>query len=126
MATYAIDTAQTFTACMLMATGPRLKFGSSEQDVSAAGEKKWEVQAAVSFIPEYGMKAQSDILSVTVTGTDPGQGINPGSPIELVNLRVGIVAPEKADNGKVRGGKPYWQASGIRVVNGHRPPAKAE
>lgn len=121
MATYAIDTRNTFTAVFLMATGPRNKFGSQEQDVNAAGEKKWEVQASVLFVPEYGMKAQSDILSVTVTGADPGEGIAPGTPIELVNLRLGIVAPEASDTGKglrVRGGKAYYQASGIRPATG--------
>lgn len=34
-----------------------------------------------------------------------------GSPIEFVNLRLGIMVPEVGDEGRARGGKPYYQAA---------------
>lgn len=121
--TMAIDTASTFTRILLMGAGPKTKFGSTDQDVSASGEKKWEVQAAVTYHSEYGMKPFSEVISVTVTGpaADPAEAIAPGSPIEFDRLRVGFSSPEQRENGKgIRGGRPWYQASGIRQAHGQR------
>ena len=57
--TLTIDTNATFQAVLLMASGPKLKFGSTEQDISARGERKWDVQAAVTYHAEPGMKPVS-------------------------------------------------------------------
>src|SRR5580692_13172258 len=76
--TLTIDTAATFQAVLLMASGPKLKFGSTKQDISARGERKWDVQAAVTFHAEPGMKPVSEVIAVTVTGpgTDPCAGLD--------------------------------------------------
>ena len=66
--TLTIDTTATFQAVLLMASGPKLKFGSTEQDISARGERKWDVQAAVTYHAEPGMKPVSEVIAVTVTG----------------------------------------------------------
>ena len=63
--TLTIDLAATFQAVILMASGPKLKFGTTEQDISARGERKWEVQAAVTYIAEPGLKAVSEVIAVT-------------------------------------------------------------
>jgi hypothetical protein len=52
--TLTIDTTATFQAVLLMASGPKLKFGSTEQDISARGEREWDVQAAVTYHAEPG------------------------------------------------------------------------
>ena len=102
-----------------LATMPRLKFGSTEQDVSRDGEKKWTVQAAVTYVPEFGMKAVAEVIEVTVTGgDDPSAIIAPGTPVEFNRLRVGVSAPEKRDNGRVVGGKLYWMATAVRPLSG--------
>ena len=77
--TLAIDTSATFQAVLLMASGPKLKFGSTEQDISARGERKWDVQAAVTYHAEPGMKPVSEVIAVTVTGpaTDPCATVTP-------------------------------------------------
>ncbi len=71
---------------------PKLKFGSTEQDVSARGERKWDLQAAVTYVAEAGMKAVSEVISVTVTGpaTDPCASITPGTAIVFDKMRVGF------------------------------------
>ena len=71
--TLTIDIAATFQAVLLMASGPKLKFGSTEQDICARGERKWDVQAAVTYVAEPGLKPVSEVIAVTVTGpaTDP-------------------------------------------------------
>src|SRR5260370_3828551 len=112
--TLTIDTSVTFQAVLLMASGPKLKFGSTEQDISARGERKWDVQAAVTYFAEPGMKAVSEVISVTVTGpaTDPCASITPGTPIVFDKMRVGFSAPEARENGRaIRGRRPWSPAS---------------
>ena len=125
--TYMIDPARTFSTMILMSSGPRLKFGSAtEQEVSAAGEKKWTADVAVTHHPAApGMRAISEVISVVITGppSDPGASIPQGSPVEFPDLRLGIMAPEQGETGRIRGGKPYFMASGIRAANG-RPAGK--
>jgi len=73
--TLTIDTAATFQAVLLMASGPKLKFGSTEQDISARGERKSDVQAAVTYHAEPGMKPVSEVIGVTdIGGTEPEPG----------------------------------------------------
>jgi hypothetical protein len=120
--TLTIDTTATFQAVLLMASGPKLKFGSTEQDISARGERKWEVQAAVTYHAEPGMKPISEVISVTVTGpgADPCASITPGAPIVLDKLRVGFSVPEARENGRgIRGGRPWYQAADV-----HQQPAQ--
>ena len=94
--TLTIDTGATFQTVLLMASGPKLKFGSTEQDISARGERKWDVQAAVTYHAEPGMKAISEVIAVTVTGpgTDPCASIPAGTSIVFDRLRVGFSVPE--------------------------------
>jgi hypothetical protein len=115
--TYTIDTAATFATALLMASGPRTKFGSDAQDVSAEGEKKWTVQAVVMAHPEPGRQPQSEVISVTITGgaNDPAAGMMPGTPIQFDGLRLGVSTPEKRGE-RVSGGKPFFSAAGIRAA----------
>jgi hypothetical protein len=118
--TITVSQQETFsTPPIAIAAGPRLKFGSTEQDVSRDGEKKWTVQAAVTYVAEYGMKPVAEIIEVTVTGGDnPAEILTPGTTVEFNRLRVGVSAPEKRDNGRVVGGKLYWMATGVRPASG--------
>lgn len=126
--TFTIDTKNTFTSALYMSAGPKLKFGSAEQDISATGERKWEVQAAVTFHAEYGMRPVSEVIVITVTGgDDPARGLQAGAPIEFDRLRVGMTAPEARQDGRgIRGGKPYYQAAGIRQLRQAQHPQPAE
>jgi hypothetical protein len=126
--TLTIDTTATFQALLLMASGPKLKFGSTEQDISARGERKWDVQAAVTFHAEPGMKPVSEVIAVTVTGpaTDPCAGLASGTAIVFDRLRVGFSVPEARENGRgIRGGRPWYQAGDVHAAHTGRP-AKTE
>lgn len=108
----------------VMASGPKLKFGSTEQDISTRGERKWDVQAAVTFHPEPGMKPVSEVIAVTVTGppTDPCGSIPTGSSIAFDRLRVGFSVPEARENGRgIRGGRPWYQATNVHQAHLARP-----
>lgn len=126
--TFVISPAETFSALLLMSSGAKTEFGTSEQAVSAAGEKKWEAQVAATWRQEpaalaAGRRPVAEVITVTITGgaTDPAAGIAPGSPVELDGFRVGVSTPEKTERGGLRGGKPWYSATAIRSLNGHRP-----
>lgn len=115
----------TFAAMILMSVGEKMRFGTDVPEVSASGEKKYTVEVAVQYRPENGMKPVSEVISATITGGDHHAilGIPPGSPVALDGLRCGVSAPEKRDDGRVRGGRLYFMASAIRPAgaSGMRP-----
>jgi hypothetical protein len=122
--TLTVDTAATFQAVLLMASGPKLKFGSTEQDISARGERKWDVRAAVTYHAESGLKPVSEVIAVTVTGpaNDPCASIPPGTPIVFDKMRVGFSPPEARENGRgIRGGRPWYQANNVHQAQHSRP-----
>jgi hypothetical protein len=126
--TYMLDPARTFSTVILMGSGPRKKFGTEEQEISAAGEKKWSLECAVThYPPAPGARAVSEVITVGITGppSDPAAAIPPGSVVELVDLRLGVMAPEVRDTGRLAGGRPFFQATSVRPVNG-RPAGKGE
>jgi hypothetical protein len=110
------ETFQTPPLCM--SVGPRNKFGTDQQDITRNGERKWSCQVAVSYFPDYGMRAVAEVIEVGLTGEDPGLKIQPGQPVQFDRLRVGATAPEKTEEGRVRGGRLYWQADGVRPFSG--------
>ncbi len=118
--TMTISTPETFASVIFMGSGPKQEFGTDRQAISASGERKWEVQCAVTFHAEYGMRPVAEVITVTVMGTDPGAGIQPGTQVEFDHLRVGFSAPEKRENGRIAGGRPWYQANGVRPL-GVRP-----
>lgn len=114
MPTLTINTAQTFAAVLLMACGPKIDYDTKTQAKAKDGTPKWEAQCAVTYLAEPGQRAVSEVISVTITThTDPGAGLTAPCPIEFTDLRVGVSAPEVRD-GRARGGKPWYQSSGMR------------
>lgn len=113
---YTIDTAASFTLAILMSAGPREEFQKpGVQEHAKDGTPKWSCTIGVSSPPVGAFPAQSDMITVTVTQpNDPALDITPGMPVTLIDLRVGVSAPEKRDNGRIAGGKSFFQASGIR------------
>jgi hypothetical protein len=126
--TFKIDTAGTFATAILMASAAKAEFGQpGQQAVSASGERKWQTDLAVTFhANQPGMRPVSEVISVTITGppTDPAAGIPVGALVELDDFRVGWTAPESRENGRVRGGRPWYSAAGIRQA--HQRGSKGE
>jgi hypothetical protein len=114
-----VDQQSTFaTPPLVMSVGPRLKFGTDQQDITRNGERKWSVQVAVSYFPDYGMRAVAEVIEVGLTGDDPSHAVQPGMPVQFDRLRVGATSPEKTDEGRVRGGRLFWQADAVRPFSG--------
>ena len=119
-----VDTDATFSTMILMGIAEKMKFGTDVPEVSALGEKKYTAEIAVQYRPE-GMRPVSEVISATITGGDHSAilGIAPGSPVVLEGLRCGVSAPEKRDDGRVRGGRLYFMASAIRsAASSYRAP----
>jgi hypothetical protein len=118
--TIVVDQQSTFASPpFVMSVGPRLKFNSTEQDISRDGQRKWSCQVAVSYHAENGMRAQAEVIEVTIAGEDPSAIVQPGMPVQFDRLRVGFSTPEmNSESGRIRGGKPFWQADGVRPFSG--------
>lgn len=122
-----VDSARTFAAVLCMNAGPKLAFGTDQQDITKDGEKKWLVQAAVTYTSAPGERVVSEVIDVTVLGGDQAPAVKSGDQIELVDLRIGISAPQARENGKgIAGGRPWYQASGVRPAGAFRSGKAAE
>lgn len=123
-ARYVVDRS-TFSNCLLLSSGPKMKFGTAEQDVSMTGERKWKVSVAATFAAEPGRQPFSELLDVTILGgADPATGITPGTAVEFEGLVVSTIPPEQGERG-IKGGKPWHMARAVRPANG-RPAAAAK
>jgi hypothetical protein len=118
-----IDQAASFQACIFMAGGPKPEFGNADrQATDSNGVPKWEVACSVMEPPTMpGRRPNLEPLSVTITSVDdPTEGLVQGQPVVFDTLRVGATAPtaKQADDGeaKVRGGRFYYSAQGVRAA----------
>jgi hypothetical protein len=116
MPTLVVDANATFATVLLMSAAPKEKFQQpGQQDVSADGTPKWVAQLAVTYNAENGMAPASEVLNVSIASHgNPADSIAAGSPVMPDGLRVGWNAPEKRDNGSIRGGRPWYSATGLR------------
>jgi hypothetical protein len=115
-ATVVIDQQQTFAGPPIaLTTAPKLEFGTDTQAVTRDGERRWIVQVACTYAAEPGMRAQAEVIEVTINGEDPSLTIAPGAAVEFKQLRMGISAPERRGD-RVVGGKPWYSATGVRPV----------
>ena len=134
-----VDTVNTFSSLFLLSCGPRMRFQTAqeranglapEQDRTRDGQLKFECQVAVTYHSLPGARIQSEVLSVTITGsTDPAASVPPG-PVELDGLRCGLSTAEAGEGGRIRGGKLWWQADRIFAfgtsTNGSKSYGKSE
>jgi hypothetical protein len=121
--TFAVDVAATFTSAMLVSSMPKEIFGTNgQQETAKDGTPKWTIEAAVTFTPTIpGMKPLSELITVTITDrTQPGQGLNPGTPIVFDGFRVGL-NPAELKNERLRGGKLWYSAAGLRSLVAAQP-----
>lgn len=120
-----IDQAQTFAAVIFMGSEPKAKFeGTGQmkedgkekmrlagQDTNADGIPKWSVQVSLAprHIPGAKMQDKPEMVNISfTTEKDPGEGVHPGLPVELVNL---------AFHHDKQRGMAYWSASEVRPLN---------
>jgi hypothetical protein len=105
-----------FQRLMLVTIEPKTDRETGAQFTSKDGtERKWTVQVVASLPSRFDSgRTESEVLSVTVTcAEDPREYISEGEPVAFADFTVGVMPPEAGDNGRIRGGKLFWQASGV-------------
>jgi hypothetical protein len=110
-----------FTRLMLVAIEPRTDRDTGVQLTNRDGtERKWTAQVVVSLPSRWDAgRTESDVLQVTVTcADDPTSKIAEGDQVWFDNLTVGVMPPEQSESGRIRGGKLFWQASGVQSRSG--------
>jgi hypothetical protein len=114
--TVAVDTAASFSVCIFMGCEVKADYNTGEAQRNAAGLLKWSVTIAAQTNPVGGQRSTAETISITIPAADdPCEGLPPGTPVVLEDLRVGTVDPEMRGD-RIRGGKPYFQASGVRSM----------
>jgi len=106
-----------FTRLMLVEIAPKADRDTGAQYTSKDGsERKWTVQVVASLPSRFDVsRTDSEVLAVTVTcSEDPREYVTEGDPVEFDGFTVGVMPPESGENGRIRGGKLFWQASGVR------------
>jgi len=111
----AIDTKSTFAAAIFLGASQKMLFGTDQPDVAKDGQRKFAADIAVTYLAEPGRKPVSEVISVSVLGTDPAATITAGSPVEFDGLTCGVMAPQRNERGGVSGGKLYFMARAIRA-----------
>ncbi len=90
--TFKVDQAATYAAIAFVQALPKTKFGSNEPDLTKDGVPKWSVELLVVPRVGPGMQAKSELLRVGVAShEDPGHGLAPMSPVQLVDFEVGVM-----------------------------------
>lgn len=132
---FAIDQAATFSGVAFVQSSPKTVFGSPDvKDTVADGRIKWEVQVIAGFKDQFGNQSH-EIMKVNIAShTDPGDGMAQYTPVQLINLVVGVIPAEIGQdrNGaaKVKGGSTWFRADELRPIaapsSGRRQSAPAE
>jgi hypothetical protein len=126
--TITIDARNTYAAAIFMGATAKTIYGTDEPDISRDGQRKYAADVAVTYLAEPGRKPVSEVISVSILGTDPAASVPAGSAVEFDRLRCGVSQAERNDRGGVRGGRLYFMADGIRSAaspNGSRPLASS-
>jgi hypothetical protein len=113
---YKIDQARTFGSLMLLGVSPKLVFGdNARQETTKAGVPKWVAQLAAEF-RAFGRPVR-ELINVTIDAEkDPGQGIAPGTFMELIDFEIGVMEKRNRD-GQVVGVQVWYRASAMRPTS---------
>jgi hypothetical protein len=108
-----------FTKLMLVQIEPKADRDTGVQFTSRDGtERKWVAQVVASLPSRFDAnRTESDLLNVTVTcADDPRDSVSEGDAVQFKDLTAGVMNPEQdAETGRIRGGKLFWTASGLRT-----------
>lgn len=113
---FKIDQAQTFGSLMLLGASPKFAFGQGErQETSKAGVPKWIVQLAAEF-RAFGRPVR-ELINVTIESErDPGQGVVPGTYMELIDFEIGVMEKRNRE-GQPIGVQVWYRASAMRPTS---------
>lgn len=121
---FTVEQAATFDFVMLMAVEPKLAFKSDQQETTKDGVGKWEAHLSAGF-KVFG-KTEYTMLKVgLVAESNPGEGIAPGTPVELRGFQIGVmdkvVKDRETGESKTVGAQVWYRADGIRSTAATAP-----
>lgn len=127
--TFKIDQNATFNSVHLMSVEPKTQFKSDKQDETKDGTPKWQAKVAVTY--EVFGRNESEILNVNLTSrNDPGEGVQPFTPVVLEGLEVNVSEKKDRDNKIIPGIQQWYRADAIKPAasptSGGRSKASAE
>jgi hypothetical protein len=121
--TFRVDQAATFAGVVLLSVEPKVVFGGSEQEVTSEKVPKWEVQLVAGF-RQFGRVA-NEVLKVGVAShRNPGEGIAPYTPVELVGLEIGVME-KRSKAGSIVGAQVWYRAEEVRSTAAVGPRGQA-
>lgn len=114
---FTVEQSATFNTIMLIGVEPKMAFKSDQQETARDGRKKWEVHVSAAF-SSFG-KTEYTMLKVNVLAeSDPGEGINPGTPVQLLGFQVGVqdkvVKDKDTGESKAVGAQVWYRADEMR------------
>jgi hypothetical protein len=120
---FQVDQARTFSSVLLLGCEPKTAFGDPHrQETAKDGTPKWVAQLAVEF-RAFG-RPQRELINVTVlSGKDPGEGLTPGTPVELIDFEIGVME-RKNREGAVTGVQVWYRAGSVRSTAATGPIAR--
>lgn len=128
---FTVEQAATFNTVRLMAVEPKLAFKSDQQEMTKDNLGKWEAHVSAAF-KAFGRTEWTMLKVGVVAEKDPGEGITPGTPVELVGFQIGVndkyVKDKETGESKPVGAQVWYRADEIRslAATGPRTNGKAE
>lgn len=122
-----IDQQATFKALVFLSCEPKYKFGSTtDVETTKDGRTKWTVELLGAAYDGFGGTNNSVIKVGMASTTNPAEGLQPFSPVELGDFEVGVMERTKNTEGggeKVIGVTVWYRASELKMAGQSAAPA---
>jgi hypothetical protein len=117
---FKIDQARTFMGIAFLSAEPKRKFGSDVQEVGKDGTPKWQVEVVAGFRDQFG-RVNNEVLKIGVAShKNPGEGVHPYTPVQLVEFEVGVMEKTKrnpeTNEERVIGVTVWYRAHEVRPI----------
>jgi hypothetical protein len=113
---FKIDQTRTFSSVLLLGVEAKTAFGESDrQELTREGLPKWTAQLAAEF-RAFG-RPQRELINVgLISEKNPGDGLMPGTPVELLDFEIGVMEKKNRD-GQVMGVQVWYRAGSLRAIS---------
>ena len=113
---FKIDQTRTFSSVLLLGVEAKTAFGESDrQETTRDGMPKWTAQLAAEF-RAFG-RPQRELINVgLIAEKNPGDGLMPGTPVELLDFEIGVMEKKNRD-GQVIGVQVWYRAGSLRAIS---------
>lgn len=125
-ANFKVDQTATFAGLVFLSCQPKLAFGSDQQERTRDGRLKWTIEVLGAAYDGFGGTSNEVLKVGMASSTNPAEGVNPFTPVELGDFEVGVMEKTKKtqDGGeKVVGVNVWFRASEIKLAHASMPAA---